>query len=460
MALQYYNKALRICENYGLTGDLARHYHNVGNVYKKTNNLRKARENYLKSLNLSIEKGQDVGIMYNNMALALVEMDEGLFTSAAQRLNKVDELIDLLGMTKLGPDLLEAYAKLEESRGNFAKALEYHKQFKAYADSMQLVANQQQIDEMQIKYESEKKSLENEKLKNQDMLNKEIIRNQRLLGLFILITLVFLILFIIIISRSRQKLKRAFGVLKKLNQEVISQKEKLEEANDTKDKMFAIIAHDLRSPFSALMGFLNLLISDFETLEDAEKKEMLEVVNNQSIKTYGLLENLLQWSMMQRGMIVPHPEELELNSIVHFQFNELRSRAANKQIELVNNVPAGLQIFIDETICNTILRNLINNAIKFTQRGGLIKVDAVDKPNEICISVIDNGIGMTQEQASRLFQKNIHRSTAGTDNETGTGLGLRIVKDFVDLLNAKIQVESQPGKGSVFALSFRKKDFE
>ena len=456
-ALEYYNKSLAISETHDFTESLARHYHNIGNVYLKTNAPLKAKESYLESLRYSEAMEQETGLLHNSLALAQLEMDEGSLASAERHLQKADELIDVVGIVMLRLDLLEKYALLAEKRGNYAKALFYQKQFKAFADSMQDIANRQQIDEMQIKYESEKKSLENDKLREQDFLNQKIIRNQQLLGLVILVSLMFMVLFTVIIFRSRQKLRRSFRILKKLNAEVVSQKEKLEEANETKDKMFSIVAHDLRSPFSALLGLLDLMTSDYETMDDVEKREMLEVVNNQSIKTYGLLENLLQWSMMQRGMIKPCPEELELFSIVHSQFNELKSRAGNKQIELINQVPAGLNIYIDETICNTLLRNLINNAIKFTGRGGSIKVEASDEPDEIIIRVIDNGIGMSQEEVSRLFLKNIHNSTPGTENESGTGLGLRIVKDFMDLLNAKIQVESQAGKGTVFILSFRKK---
>lgn len=457
LALEYYNKSLVISEKYGFTNDLARHYFNVGNVYLKTDNEKLAKENFLKSLKISEEQGMDIGVLYNNFQISQLEVNDGLFNDAEKRLNKVEALIEKSGMATLRTDLLERYAQLEEKRGNYRKSLDYYKKFKSYTDSMQEFARKDQIEEVQTKYETEKKTLENEKLMDQALLNKKIIQNQRLLGLVIIISLLFLVLFSIVIYRSRQRLRRAFDTLKTLNQEVVSQKEKLEEANETKDKMFSVIAHDLRAPFSSLIGFLDILTSEFEEMEDKEKKEMLEMVSNQSIKTFGLLENLLQWSMMQRGMIKLHLSHYNLFNIVHVQLMDLASRAKSKQIELVNKVPVGLEIYIDETVCKTILRNLVNNAIKFTGRGGVIKIEAIDNPDYVTIKVIDNGIGMTKEVSSDLFKSNIPVSTRGTDNETGSGLGLRIVRDFMELLKAEIKVESRPGEGSVFCLSFRKK---
>jgi len=458
LALEYYNKSLLISEKYGFANDLARHYFNVGNVYLKTDSNEKAKENFLKSLKISEEQGMDIGVMYNNFQISRLEVKEGLFDDAESRLNKVETLIDKSGMVRLRADLLERYAELEAARGNFEKYLESYAAFKAYSDSMQEIARTDQIEEIQTKYETEKKTLENEKLMNQALLNKKIIQNQRLLGLVIIISLFLLVLFIIIIYRSRQKLRRAFEVLKKLNKEVVTQKEKLEEANETKDKMFSVIAHDLRSPFSSLIGFLDVLTSEFEEMEDEEKKEMLEMLSNQSIKTYGLLENLLQWSMMQRGMIKLHLSEYDLYNIARVQFVELSARAKSKQIELINKVPEGLKIYIDETVCKTILRNLVNNSIKFTKSGGTINIEAYDEPDCVTIKVIDNGVGMSKEVSSNLFKSNIPVSTRGTDNESGSGLGLRIVRDFVELLKAEIKVETRQGEGTAFSVSFRKKD--
>ncbi len=457
-ALEYYNKSLVLAEKYGLTNDLARHYFNVGNVYLETGNEGKAKENFLKSLEISEEQGMDIGVLYNNFQISKLEVKNGLFANAEMRLKKVDDLIEKSGMARLRIDLLERYAELEEQRGNYRKSLDYYKKFKLYADSMQEVSSKVKVEDIQTKYETEKKTLENEKLMDQAVLNKQIIKNQRLLGLVIIISLFLLVLFFIFIYRSRQKLRRAYETLKKLNKEVVFQKEKLEEANETKDKMFSIIAHDLRSPFSSLLGFLDILITEFEEMDDEEKKEMLELVSNQSIKTYGLLENLLQWSMMQRGMIKLHLSEYDLYSIAHAQLVELSARANSKQIELINKVPQGLKIFIDEVVCKTILRNLVNNSIKFTEHGGTVIIEAYDEPDCVSIKVIDSGIGMSKEVSSNLFKGNIPASARGTDNETGSGLGLRIVRDFIELLKAEIKVETKPGEGSAFYLSFKKKE--
>lgn len=454
-ALEYYSKSLAISENFGFTNDLARHYHNVGNVYLKTGKIEKAKESYLRSLKISQRQGMEIGELYNNFQLSRLEIRQGLFDSVEIRLRKVDELLHKSGMARLRIDYYELMSELEEERGNFGNALQFYKKLKTYADSMQDIAQQIQIEDIQTKYVTEKKSLENEKLKDQDLLNKKIIQNQQLIVLFILVTLLFSVLLSINFFRSRQKLRRAFDSLKKLNREVIKQKEELEESNQTKDKMFSIIAHDLRSPFNSLIGFLDVLISDFDSMEDKEKKEMLWVLNNESVKTYGLLENLLQWSMMQRGMIELNPGHYNLYRIIQSQIADLSSRALGKQITIVNKIEPGIQLFIDENICRTIFRNLINNAIKFSGRGGNIFIESTVEHSCTTVRVIDDGVGMTAAFAAGLFTGNIPQSTRGTENETGSGLGLRIVRDFIELLNAEIKVETQPGKGSTFYLTFK-----
>jgi signal transduction histidine kinase/Tfp pilus assembly protein PilF len=453
-ALLYYEKSNKLAEQHGLVPDMARNYHNLGNIYFKQKELLKAKWNFLKSLEISERVNLLQGITLNNLLLVDIDIEQGDFTSAKDRLEIVLDNIKQAGFYKYLEEYHVRMSSLYEHKGELGLALDYYKKYKGFSDSLLVAANKQQVDLLQTKYETGKNLLENQKLKDQNVLNRELIRGQRLIGLAILVTLVLSALLALNFYKSRRKLSKAFNALKELNDEVVLQKEKLEESNRTKDKMFSIIAHDLRSPFNSLMGFLDILIEDFETLEDKEKVEMLEVVRGQSVKTYGLLENLLQWSLMERGLIDIKIKEHDLFKIVKSQVSGLSTRAENKQITIKNNLQADTLLKVDENITKTIFRNLINNSIKFTNPGGTIRIESELNKKNLKVRVSDNGVGMSVQTLHNLFKNQMPDSQQGTNHEVGSGLGLRIVRDCVEKLNASIAVESELGVGSVFTVTF------
>jgi len=453
-ALEYYNKSNEIAEQHGLINDLARNYLNVGNIYFHNNEMKLAKQSFLKSLEISLENNIKIGILLNNLMIGDIELRENDLVSAEGRMNTVYELIKETGLVRYTQNYLDLMSSLNEKKGDFKLALDYHKKYKNDSDSLLELANKQQVEALQTAYETEKNLLENQKLRDQNLLNEKIIQNQRLVGLVIIITLILSALLAITFYRSRQRLTRAFQSLTKLNEQVLIQSEKLEESNQTKDKMFSIIAHDLRSPFNSLMGFLDILIDEFGTLREDEKVKMLGIVHNQSVTTYGLLENLLQWSLMQRDLVEVSFQQLDLHLILQTQISDLYGRAENKQISIYNNILPNTMIQVDENIAKTIFRNLIINSIKFTGRGGKIVLDAETSESGLTVRVIDDGIGMSAETISNLFNKHMPESRKGTNNEVGTGLGLRIVRDCVEKINAQISAESKVGEGSVFSVIF------
>lgn len=242
------------------------------------------------------------------------------------------------------------------------------------------------------------------------------------------------------------KLKTTEFALKKSETE-------LKEANTTKDKFFSIIAHDLKNPLGSFRAISKLLFEDFDSFEESEKREFIEVMKNSADSLYRLLENLLEWSRAQRGKIEFNPIEFNLKLLSIQIFNLLKGSAENKKIVLVNKIPTTFPIFADENMLNTVLRNLITNAIKFTNQGGKITLDAIYENNEINISVSDSGVGMNSETINKLFRIDTKVSALGTNNETGTGLGLILCKEFVEKHGGKIWVESEIGKGSTFYFS-------
>jgi len=237
---------------------------------------------------------------------------------------------------------------------------------------------------------------------------------------------------------------------KKILEDEILRSEVLKQLNATKDKFFSIIAHDLKNPFITILGFTDLLLTDYSELNDEEKKYYIEEMKKSAEVSHNLLQNLLLWSRAQTGRIEFNPQKLELLQIVDKNILLLKATAEKKQIKLLRKIPPELYINANEEMLNTVLRNLLTNAIKFSNNGGAASVNAIAKDNFLEVSVVDSGIGMDQHTIENLFRLDATHSTNGTDNEAGTGLGLILCKEFVEKHGGKIWVESEPGKGSSF----------
>ncbi len=224
----------------------------------------------------------------------------------------------------------------------------------------------------------------------------------------------------------------------------------LEELNATKDKFFGIIAHDLKNPFNSILGFTDLLVNNFERYENKKIFQFVKTIQNAGIGAYKLLENLLEWSRTQTGRMEFKPSSHILENIVLEVITFAESMATAKDITVNYEIDSAINIIADINMLHTILRNLVSNAIKFTNKKGKVKIMAQQTDNKITITVKDNGIGMTTDKIDRLFKITEKVSTLGTEKETGTGLGLLLCKEFIEKHNGKIWVNSQPNMGTEF----------
>lgn len=249
------------------------------------------------------------------------------------------------------------------------------------------------------------------------------------------------------------EIQEAFESLSEKNQQIEKQKQQLLELNATKDKFFSIIAHDLINPFSFLMGYTGVLYEKFDSYQPNELKEMLGHLNQTSIQTYDLLQNLLQWSRAQSGKIVNKPIKIFLKEIIDNNFELFKNNLNEKGIKISQDIPTDLYLFVDYNMVNTVFRNLISNAIKFTHQGGKIRV-SIDNMNDSYVTVLvsDTGVGMDQEKINKLFKIEESTSTIGTSKEKGTGLGLLLCKEFTESMEGDLSVESKVGEGSTFII--------
>lgn len=237
--------------------------------------------------------------------------------------------------------------------------------------------------------------------------------------------------------------------IKKINDE-------LESANQNKDKFFSIISHDLRSPLSGIMSLLDIIVSDYDSLGEDERKEILTEASKTSKSTFTLMENLLDWSRVQTGNISYEPQNTSLNLILTSIKNLYYQKLKEKSISLNFDFDPEYLVFADSNMTETILRNLISNAIKFTKEFGLILISFETLDNDVLIKIKDTGVGMDEKQISKLFKIDQTHSTIGTSGERGTGLGLLLCKELVEKQGGKIWIESVVNTGTTFYFTLPK----
>ncbi|MBI1932263.1 MAG: PAS domain S-box protein [Ignavibacteriales bacterium] len=237
----------------------------------------------------------------------------------------------------------------------------------------------------------------------------------------------------------------------RLNEMLWESETRLKELNVSKDKFFSIISHDLRSPLTSIIGFAEVMLEDLETLSKEDLKEFTNSIFKSSKNLQNLLENLLQWSKIQTGRIEFNPINFELMHLINDVIALYQVNAARKKISLQNTVEKNYTVNADKFMIETVLRNLVSNAIKFTPQGGVIKIK-VDEENDdnLIIIVEDDGVGIKEDVIEKLFRIDSHITTKGTDKEKGTGLGLILCKEFIEKHNGTIWVESEIEKGSEF----------
>jgi len=240
---------------------------------------------------------------------------------------------------------------------------------------------------------------------------------------------------------------------KQVEAELKIKNEQLKELNATKDKFFSIIAHDLKTPFSGILGFSEILKEEARNLDIGSIEDYADIINSTAKQTFKLLENLLDWARMQQGGFHFEPKTISFNYLFKTEIEGLKNSADRKNITLVNGTAKEIFFTADEKMLNTVLRNLIANAIKFTPKDGKITVKALKKVDHVEVSISDTGVGMEKETIDKLFKIETSFTSRGTENEKGTGLGLLLCKEFVEKHGGTIWVDSEIGKGSTFTFS-------
>ena len=253
----------------------------------------------------------------------------------------------------------------------------------------------------------------------------------------------------LVIKRTREIIKTNLELAKQ-KEEITTQRDQLKELNSTKDRFFSIIAHDLKNPFNSILGLADLMKSSYGELDEKEMSAIIDNLYLSSHNAYELLRNLLEWSMSQLSGIEFKPQRMLLSVIIEECIGLINFSAKEKKITILNWIDEGMYVYADTDLTKTVLRNLLANAVKFSNPEGRISIYGKFEKNFVKITIEDNGIGIRPELIGKLFRRDTKSTTPGTANERGTGLGLILCKEFVEKQGGQIHVESEYGKYSKF----------
>ncbi len=439
-ARKYIDYTLKIYTDTKSKYGLSNAYKNLGIIEYTMGNYELA-EKYLKeSLKIKNEVGDLLGLpsVYEYLGLCLIgkgQIKEGF--------DKLQSGLTLAKSNKQKSIQLHIYSKLTEaylSINDLKNAFSCQKKQIEIQDLLLSGAANIKIEQLQAIYEIDKQNGQIIELEKQNETNSLIIKEHRISQLLMIIG-IFIAFFISI------SIYWFYNKIRHKNLE-------LKETNAAKDKFFAIIAHDLRGPTGALASFLENLNDTFDELSPTELKEILLLLYKSAENVSGLLENLLIWAQSQLNKIEFSPTELNLTDVIQNSIKGLKQSSDNKQVDIKFELNDQIFVLADLNMVQTIVRNLLSNAIKFTHRGGsiIIRTD-VRKMNNAYISIIDNGVGIEKSSLSKIFDISNSHHTKGTEDEQSTGLGLILVKDFIEKNKGTITIDSQKGRGTIVSFT-------
>lgn len=437
---------------------------NIGLVYLAQGNHLLAEENFLqaykKSLQFSDKKLQNT-IKLNLAELYLYKAKKLKGNQGRKSFNKSVEFalstIDFSSEHSNFDNEMYAYEILTEAYsglGDYKESCNYQSKYIKMLKQSSVEEKNRELELLSSKYKAEKQSIEIEKLAKENQVEKLKSDNQKLYLMVSIVMVIASLLIAIALYRLYRVKTKNLKELDKKNREINKLITELEASNKVKDKFFSIIAHDLKNPFSVLMGMSDLLKTSVDNLHTEDIKEFATMINSASTDTYQLLTELLEWSRLQTKSINPQPVKLNVATEVDNTIKLLSAQADKKGLELNNSIEKGTFVLADKKMLNTILRNLVSNSIKFTSSGSITISSITNEFVEISVS--DTGIGIAKENLRKLFRVDEMFTTKGTRKETGTGLGLILCKEMVELNGGKISVESQEGKGTIFTFSLPK----
>jgi signal transduction histidine kinase len=445
--------AIQIARKRNITELEPRTLSKLGKLYQLKGELTKASLYYDSAAMIHKKTDNDFGIAENNLGKGEVLMQQGKFNDALVLLQESLTTAKTLNARKMEGDCYHQLSILAEKEKDFKKSLMYYKEYKVMSDSLFDQGMLEKLFQNQLSFEIETKDFEIANLSQAKENRESEIRKAQFIRNILVVVLALTAILLFTIYRSGQRRIKINKLLMEHQEEIKQRSIELEQLNQVKDKFFSIISHDLRSPINALSGILNLL--DKKSLKPEEFTDLTRELRIQFNNTKTLINNLLDWALLQMDKLKIQPEKIDLFGLVDENFRMLNSFHL-KEVDLINQVQRGTTVFADLNMINLVFRNLILNAIKFTENGGQVTLSTEDDGEFYRITIADNGVGISPEVQGILFEKTSGYSTRGTANEKGTGLGLILCKEFVEKNGGRIWLESEMGRGSTFHFTLKK----
>jgi signal transduction histidine kinase len=441
------NDSNGVTDTYAYIGKMYMHLgvYDSSLYYLNTSLVRYKKSNYLRGVimtsNFLAECYSKIGDTDKTIEFALIAYNQ------AKRLNLNYDMYDASRL------LSENYPK----QGKYKEAHQYSEIAQFLNDSLRNEDHVRKITRLEMEYDFEKQ------MKEKEIVAQNQMKIREYLIIFISLVLLLVVIVGVVFYRNYKKKILLNQILHERNKEILQQTETLEDMNKemeklvaTKDKFFSIIAHDLMNPLAAFRDVTEYIDDQGDKLSDEEKLEFVHVMKKSSYNLLMLLNNLLTWARSQQGKIKYHPEVIDFSLVASNNVSLFRMTAEKKKIKLDSKVELGTIVKVDEDMMTTVLRNLISNAIKFTEVGGSVEIFSINNDERVEIHVKDNGVGIKDELKTKLFELDRTQSNYGTNSEEGTGLGLIICKEFVDRHGCEIRVESKLGHGSEFIFTLQK----
>lgn len=455
--LDYYKKSIAIEEDLGDKYGIAINYNNIGDCYINLKQYTEAMDYLGKAMKIAdslVERDLQSIVLLN---ISDVENKRKRFQNAIYAARESYAIADLIGNLDYKSENLLQASIAYEGLGDNVLALKRLKEYIAIKDSLLKMDRIKKIKLFNTLNELEKSQYTITDLsKTSEEAQSNYEKEKKYTHFLIIAIVIFAFLLILLIQQNASK-KKAFSLLEfknyqvhKMKDEIDGQSDKLKLLNSTKDKFFSIIAHDLKNPFNSIAGFTELMIENNEIYNAEKRLKFLKIIKGSTAKVSNLLDNLLTWANSQSGNLKFNPKNINLAQQVTGVISLLEIQAINKDITILNTVENTVFVKADENMLDTILRNLISNAIKFTLPKGEIQIYSTLKNNFAEITVQDNGVGLSEAEIAAIFNVNEVNSSLGTSNEQGSGLGLILCKDFVESHGGKIWVESVVDEGSEF----------
>lgn len=452
-ALSYQNESLKIKKEAGDKNGMAFSLNDLGEIALSQGDYDSALRYYNEALGISRDlkdKLTEGSILFN---IGRVYKEKGDYVGAEKTFNQALAFAEMVDNRKLKASIFYELSGIYSKRGNSNKAYEYLKVYSSMMDSVLSKSTREKIAQLSVMYDVEQK--ENE-LKIQSV---QIEKDKVVTLLFIVFGFVVTLLLIILFIRYKA-IKKIKNELEEKNIEIANKSVELELAIASRNKFFSIVSHDLRSPFFGLKGMMDIIVDQYDSFTEEERRDFLKKLNRSVKDLYLHLENLLDWSRIQFRGIELSQDYISISDEIQYVMTLLNANAEKKRIKINNEVTQDAIVFADQKMVRSILQNLLSNAIKFTDDEGIISLSAVEAGQFYKISVSDTGRGIPENVREELFKIDSKTTMRGTSNELGTGLGLIICQELVKANGGEISFATEVHKGTTFTFTLPKSPSE